>query len=775
MKKLRPSNLELVANTKEDEILDNVIDYCMSDDDPALRYDRHGHQVPSSSAVPNPRCDEAHETVGDFLGAFAARLVLPSACGPDAGLAKTRSVAHRPYVCEPMSDFDHRYPDPFKPKVVRKERKVSGIMSNRSEDDGDDWDPGVTSKIRTNGKGRREEISDASGHTYIVRVGSRESMVSELTELVPRNGVLRKNSGRSERALSGMESVSQPSVSTPLQGMGPNRSFANWTSSTRRVGDDSQSRRGSSRSNFANHLQGRGTTLPFRVFHKDIYKAQSPDPFVADDNSDSLQVRNGLVNPFKQYAHFDPSPIAEEDVEDDESYLEGIEVVRKIADRENQASADKQNKPRQENNDTQTNSGHSHNSAFTPVRRRDALDIHSPHGHAKSLNSHMVSLDKQSQNTNSTDSTARRRNHTKPGVSCEKSKCDTTVSTTSGNSILDHSVGKQHFCKSSTNLFGGLFLCGRGNKVERAAAEKEEWSHILVYEPTPKASNTELSKPIPTRAHISPLTILTEGTSLETSKAMSGSATSSGSPMLHNMPNKVHVPVEQPQPSLLLERRKAALKAKMQATLQNAMAESPRGKMKPTEGEDTRDARDTVDTQEDTRDIGKEGTFSDDEDAPSLQSTKETKQEGFNLPGFNTQIWPFSGVTEALTSELDQLAPLGPPKSPRKGRGSSPRRSPRRVTSDGSSKRRSRSPRKSKSPQLTDTFSEYGTELTSNPSLIQSADSTYTGWTSVAPYFKYGGTVYDRKRMASREKFPTFHWQASIADGDSIGVISLDY
>ena len=285
MKKFRPPNLDLVANTKEDEILDNVIDYCMSDDDPALRgsrYDRHGHPV-SSSATANPRCD-AHGTMGDFLGAFAARLVLPSACGPDPVLQQTRTAAQREYLYgqviderEPINDFDRRYPrdvNPSKPKAIRKERKPSGIMSNRSEDDGDDWDRGATSHRPTNGRGKMEGESASSGHTYIIRVGSRESMVSELTELVPRNGVLRKNSGRSERALSGMESTSRPSATSPWQGMGSKRSPAPWATPTRRGGDDSQSKRGPSRPNFSNHLQGRGSTPPFRVFQKDLFEAQ---------------------------------------------------------------------------------------------------------------------------------------------------------------------------------------------------------------------------------------------------------------------------------------------------------------------------------------------------------------------------------------------------------------------------------------------------------------------------------------------------------------------
>ena len=211
---------------------------------------------------------------------------------------------------------------------------------------------------------------------------------------------------------------------------------------------------------------------------------------------------------------------------------------------------------------------------------------------------------------------------------------------------------KPNPCATHTPILGGLLACARGNRAERLAAEREEWSHILVYEPTPRSTKSDSSlpqhshKPIPKRGPVSPLTILTDGTSLEASKAQSGSR-ASGSTPIHSMPNKVNVPVEKPKPSLLLERRKAALKAKMEATMQNTLANSslsvtipPPEQEASGEQEDTRDAGETVERREETRDLGNHVTFSDEEDNPSLPALKEssTNPEGFRVPGFNAKL-----------------------------------------------------------------------------------------------------------------------------------------
>lgn len=807
MKKLRPSSREL-AVTKEDEILDNVIDYCMSDDDPALRgskYDRHERKVSSNS-----QCDAMggpSGVVGEFLGAFAAKLLAPSACGPQPGaFQNSRSVAQRDYLYSQIdrqqSELDRLYPrgtTSVKPKAIRKERKPSGIMNNRSDDDGDDWDTRVQMK-RTNVRDQVivEEEDDSQG-TYVVRVRSRESLVSELTELIPRGGVLRKNSGRSERALSGMESSSQMSVSAPWRGPASKHSPSSRTTPNR-IGGGEVNSRVSGRHNYPNHHPSgnQSTTPSFRFFGNNVSQVESRNAVVNDAYSDTLQAREEMPSSFRHYAPFGPAPIAEEELEDETS-MESIEVVRKFTDPMNQPSAtDKHRRRKPESLDAQTISSKSANSAFTPVRRGEVVAIRPTPTIVNSSNSQMINSDKQSQKSNSSASTPKRRNHINPTVVCDKgSKCDTTVSTTSGNSFLERRLAERpNPCIAHTPLIGGLLLCGRGNKAERLAAEREEWSHILVYEPTPKSTKSEpslpfSSKPVPKRSLVSPLTVLTDGASLEPSKAASGSRGGSVSPSIHNMPNKVNVPVEPPKPSLLLERRKAALRAKMEAAFQNATANSPSsmGVVSSPEAanqssffeeEDTRDAGETVENREDNRDLGQHVNFSDEEaEVPSVAAVKAgaANQAGFNVPGFKAKFWNFSGVVDGLTSELDQLAPMGSPRTPLKGTRASPRRTSRAWTRDGSP-RRSRSPRKSKSPQPTETFSDYGTEFSPSPSAHMSmTDSAYTGFTSAGPYSQYQhryGTVYDRKRMASRETYPTFPWQVPL-DENSVGVMSLDY
>uniref|UniRef100_A0A7S3P414 Uncharacterized protein n=1 Tax=Amphora coffeiformis TaxID=265554 RepID=A0A7S3P414_9STRA len=808
MKKLRPPNRDIVATKDNEEMLDSVLDYCVSDEDPELRRLARSRNRNKLSTVNyrNSRCDTGFGT--ELIGALAARMALPSACGPD--LRKSRTVSQREYLYNQIADDRHTKPynlnlpfdaDPHKPNLpynpnvvpiaipsdrhsrqlgsavnqrpIRKERKPSGIMSNRSETDmaDDDWDMGVgTARSVWTGKSLKdqplvEEDGEEDKRTYVIRVRSRESLVSEITEVVPGGGgtFYRKASGTSERALSGSEHASPPE-----------RQFSPTKKGTQASGSRGGPSPGKRAPVHSRRLHGQQDgdfegSPRFRVFQGVTSDVESREVKTDEDTSHHGHIVNH------------PSPIAEE------SSLEAIEVIRKQTECEPRLPfAPKSNRRSIHGQNIYANS----NSAFMPVRRREATGIHPQPSHqkpplrlsyTKSTPDKEMS-DKASQNTNSSASTKRRGNvdpKKKTIHPSDKSKCDTTVSSFSGGMSLDQlerQLDRPNPCIANTPLLGGLFACARGNKAERFAAEKEEWNHIMVFEPTKRLTEAAQHIPRPD-TKFSPLSIITEETSLETNQRST---------------HAVHIlPESPPKESILLGQRKAAaMRAQMAETLKNAMASSKTDELgknllstgqsqSAQEDTDARDAGEAGDVAGDKRDVAPPTvTFSYDDEIhaqPTMNPAKDDKYKDENhkknAQGTNSSIWPFLGVSNVLTSELDQLAPLGLPKPKQ----NSPKK-PSRGRRLDSSRTRSRSPRKSRSPTrmhaLSDTFSEYGTEFTTAPSFVHSrADSAFTGSWAQSPK----GSVYERKRMASRETYPIFHWQASLIDDTSVGVMSLDY
>lgn len=151
-----------------------------------------------------------------------------------------------------------------------------------------------------------------------------------------------------------------------------------------------------------------------------------------------------------------------------------------------------------------------------------------------------------------------------------------------------------------------------------------------------------------------------------------------------------------------------------------------------------------------------------------IENKDDDKNQTKTSMGTSSSFWSFSGD---CTAEIDHLTTLGRPN---------PKQTYPKKSKHGygmhSLQRGSNSHREGLSPEtmhgLSDTLSYYGTELTTAPSLVHSrADSTNTGpW---AKSLKVG-SVYERRRMASREIYPIFHWQETL-DDNSVGIMSLDY
>ena len=795
MKKSR--NRQLATTTDEnEEILDSYIDYCMSDEDPELR----GRPSRYNRSNTTGRCDAGGPEMSEFIGAFAARLVLPSACGPQPSFQKSRTTQQKEYLYNQVLDerldylgrqsreLNRRHPRDtgvLKNKPVRKERKPSGIMSNRSADFGgdvgDDWDTGLMSH-RTNVRdqvvleGNEDEETAGSNNSFVIRVRSRESLVSELTELVPHRGMLRKPSGRSERALSGMESVSQSSVS-----------HSKRLPQSRRPAISRRGGKFSSRRQPGSSLKGVysddfESSVHIRDFRSDSQATNSREAVLDRDTAHNFHVKALQNNPSQ---FFRPDTIPEEQSAEEDFSMENSEMNRNHRIKDSASSNTRKNgKQSSSKMDAHTFSNGSKISAFIPVEHGGAIKVSGtpPYqgGNPRVARTSKELSDRASQQTSSSDSTTRRRNHAvkqnTPASSCEKSKCDTAVSSTSGIAALETQLQRPNPCVTSTPLIGGLLACTRGNKAERMAAEREELRHILVYEPTPRSNGKDFftsQKPISKKGPVSPLTVVTDATSLGTSQESAPTPNMLGG-------QQINFGSSEPKPSLLLERRKAALRTKVSSGAANDTETNPY--LRQATG-DARDVSETKVGTDDKRDMAPTVTFSDDEGhpIPPPAENKETSQQGtINFANLTSQMWPFSGVNTMISSDLEELAPLGQPKSSRGARrspGKSNRISRYEWRRD-KSPRRSRSPRKSKSPPPTrpsDTFSEYGTELTSSPSMVMSREgSAYTGWTSNPQNFSKAGSIYERKRMASRETFPIFHWQAGI-DENSVAVMSLDY
>ena len=340
MKKFRRSSRDM-ADAKE-EILDSVIDYCMSEDVVReQRYTQRGPPVPTryrgGGNLPSAGgggagggCDPTSSLImHEMLSALTVKLVVPSACGASHGFQKSRSAAHREFLYKQIDEEHSRVMDystssnrrdrdimglSGMPKTVRKDRKpsgimnarsASGIMNTRSEEDCEDWDMGMRTNVRDQvvPEGNEDEDDDsASAQTYIIRVRSRESLVSELTEL-PRR-VKRENSARSDRALSGMESQSSlaPSresrrIAVPVRPATPTRRIGPGGSLARRVGQSSKAF--SVRRDMTHPLHKREEYIDnangaphFRVFDKEpAGDAELPDAAIQDDTTHPLQVR----------------------------------------------------------------------------------------------------------------------------------------------------------------------------------------------------------------------------------------------------------------------------------------------------------------------------------------------------------------------------------------------------------------------------------------------------------------------------------------------------
>ena len=400
-------------------------------------------------------------------------------------------------------------------------------------------------------------------------------------------------------------------------------------------------------------------------------------------------------------------------------------------------------------------------SAFVPVRRKEPTGIYSQTSHKKPplRNPPVISTldkemsDKSSQITNSSVSTKRIRNNIKSKKkdihSSETSKCDTTVSSAAGGVSLGQ-LERANPCIVNTSLLGGLFACHRGNKAERFEAEKEEWKHIMVFEPT-KRSIESAHRITKLNPKFLPASIITGESSLGTS---------------HRSTHTVDVLPESPaKESLLLgQRREVSMKAQMAATLKSVQI---------LENKDACDIVEAGDGAGEKRDLAPPTSASSYDDKVHTFPTNptENQDDGKNQrktsKGAYSSFWSFSG---GCASELDHLTPSGRPK---------PKRTFQEQSNWGhglhSLQRGSNSRCESLSPKtmhgLRDTFSDYGTELTTAPSLVHSrADSLFSGSWAKSPKV---GSVYERRRMASRETYPIFHWQETL-DDSSVGIMSLN-
>jgi hypothetical protein len=76
-------------------------------------------------------------------------------------------------------------------------------------------------------------------------------------------------------------------------------------------------------------------------------------------------------------------------------------------------------------------------------------------------------------------------------------------------------------------------------------------------------------------------------------------------------------------------------------------------------------------------------------------------------------------------------------------------------------------------PSTTSTYYEFDAETDQNSLLLNSpANPTYSAILSPGKAAPQDGSVYMRKRIASREFYPTFHWQAISADEVSVDLLS---
>ena len=653
---------------QEEMMLDNFLDYFLPEDKSTGR----GKRTSRRRELSPDRGLSSERGIDDILG----KMVYPSACGGGAYTesVRVRAMAARKYEAaekgggeeeeeEENSQFldsrdDHdtagnRTGQRSRPRMSRKQRKPSGIMMMRSRDEGEDW-AGPDSFRRTNVRDDTlfEEDDERSESSFVVRVRSKDTLVSELTEQVPGVNMRRKASGRSERALADLQSTKRTSARLPPPPPVPRLSYTKDSSASSRQRGEANSRRRESAA-LAPNLSG-----------------LAADDYDEDEICNTPSLGRSPVVPVKQTRN------------------------QQIQQRER-------------------------------VEAPRAVEIHV--------------CEKTSHKTSSSTSTEKRGNHDSPK---------------GGNTSVTSSLTSQGR-RNNGPLMKGLLACSRGNQLERFAAEQEELSQIvLVYDPTPRGNpSSSFSFDCPKS---------------DGRVALASKPTNSDISSTRKVHRPVSVHVHEPfnsKPALLLGTGKKSQAAtntqdtssnikasQASAKLKNAIA----GKYAKTGAAGPGQARPT--------------TGSDDDDLPSpspqAYAGKKNQIKPQSKVNLNLQLWPFSG-NGLFTSELDELAPLG--RTPNRGR--SPRKKPNPSPSAADWKARPRSPSPPSPSKFTRFVSmqetEQGTELMTFPSREES--TFFSGFTAPS---MLRSTVYDRKRMASRLTYPTFHWQS---DDASIGVMSMDY
>jgi hypothetical protein len=531
------------------------------------------------------------------------------------------------------------------------------------------------SEVRNN-----DEFSTYSRENLVIRVQSKDTRVSELTEMIPAHGFRRKSSGRSEKALPGGIGTLQAQKYATLSKQKSNGSVAtppltlsSWNLSAEPlytiddgIDDYDEDKICDNTASFRSPSQNVGTNI-------------------GEESMDPLPTPTGLVRGYHGNTPETPSS----------SYHENMSVSKKSTDNK------------------------------------------------------QIS-DKASQKTSSSASTQRRGNHV-----VVNARGDASASLSSGLTSTDLHQPSQ------TPIMKGLLACSRGNKLERLAARKEELEHIMVFDPTPRltqAQNFTFESPK------SDLT-RTQSTKLPNRVSIYPSGKGNSRPV----PIHVHEPSTD-KPALLLSSQNSARKQTLTPSYPPYnTAPHSRTVVSPSTTISTPVTNADTSSKAATKSILRHSTLTEtlsDEDLPNPHPKAYASFRNKAIPPVKTNLetprWPIPGL---LTSELDQLAPLGkpPPKQPR-----IPRKKPYQPPKP-TWKAPPASPPSSPT-QLSQVFSENETTYTDRE------ESTYvTGYTSnptTALRRGAGSTVYERKRMASRLAFPTFHWQA---DDASIGVMSLNY